>query len=369
MPVPSNRLDLIYFKYKREFDEKAVSVLSSNRYILGPELEAFEREFAAASGARRCVGVACGLDALKIAMHVAGVGPGDEVIVQANTFIAGPLAVSANGATPVFVDVGEDFAMSPSETERAITPATKAVLVTHLFGLPTPMEPFVGLCEKHGLALIEDCAQAHGSKYKGRPVGTFGHAGCFSFYPTKTLGGFGDGGGIITDLDDLADRATVYRNYGSEKKYYNREQGVNSRLDELQAGLLRVKLKHFDELLAERAALAGRYLAGINNPLIRLPSPAPGSECAWHQFVIRCGTRDRLAQYLRDAGIGTEIHFPVPVHLSEAYKELLGRTGKLPVAERLAGEILSLPFFNGLTYDEQSRVIKALNAYQTDPTI
>ncbi len=361
--IPSNTLHPLFERHQKEYEQKALDVLRSGFYIMGEELAAFEKEFAAYCGAKYCVGVASGLDALWIAMHLLGIGAGNEVIVQGNTFIAGVMGISKTGATPVFAEPDGHFAMDPSRLEALLTPRTKAVLVTHLYGMMTPMEPFVSFCEKHGLRLIEDCAQAHGAKYGGKSAGSFGDAGCFSFYPTKNLGCFGDGGAIVTDDKTLAEKIRIFRNYGSEKKYYNSVAGTNSRLDELQAGLLRVRLGHMDELNDEKNRIAGRYFAGIRNRKILLPSPAEDTENVWHQFVIRCEERDRLQQFLADRGIGTMIHYPVPPHLSGAYAHLGLGPGSLPVTERLADTVLSLPSFIGLTEEDQTYIIDAVNAF------
>lgn len=364
MQIPANRLDLTFQRHRAEYEEKALAVLRSGWYVLGEENSAFEREFSAFLGGGYIVGVGCGLDALTIALHVLGIGPGDEVVVQANTFIATVLAVTRNGAIPVFSEPDDRFAMDPEQVEKKITHRTKAVLVTHLYGMMTPMEGIRSVCDRHGLRLVEDCAQAHGCAWKGKKAGLFGDAGCFSFYPTKNLGAFGDGGAVAVRDEKLAQRIRSYRNYGSDRPYHNAEAGVNSRLDELQAGLLRVRLSHLEEYNREKRTIAERYLQEIRNPEILLPKQAEGAENVWHQFVIRCDQRDALRACLQEKGIGTAIHYPVPPHLSEAYRSLGLKKGALPVAEKLADTVLSLPSYFGLTREEQTCVIHALNTFR-----
>ena len=359
-----NRLDRTFAMHQREYEEKAVEVLRSGYYIQGKETLAFETEFADYLGGGYVEGVACGLDAIRIALRLLGVGPGEEVIVQANTYIAGVLAILQNGATPVFADADDGFCFSARSIETAITKKTKAVLVTHLYGMMTPMEPIVSLCRERGLLLIEDAAQAHGAEYRGQKAGTFGDAGCFSFYPTKNLGCFGDGGAIFVKDPALAKQINIYKNYGSEKKYRNAMVGVNSRLDELQAGLLRVRLRHLEEITALKTEAAAYYAANIRNPAVALPCPAPETRCVWHQYVIRCETRDELAAHLREREIQTDIHYPIPPHLSEACRSLGKNEGDLPLAEQLAKTVLSLPLYVGITRAEQDQVIRALNDYR-----
>lgn len=367
MEIMANRLDRLYQRHQTEYEEKAVEVLRSGFYILGNETAQFEKEFAAYLGGGFVAGVGCGLDALSISLHLLGIGPGDEVIVQGNTFIATALAVSHNGAVPVFAEPEDGFCLTRSGIEKAITEKTKAVIVTHLYGMATPMEPIVSLCRERGLRLIEDAAQSHGASWQGRMAGTFGDAGCFSFYPTKNLGAFGDGGAVFVKDPALYEAVRTYRNYGSEKRYRNAMAGVNSRLDELQAGLLRVKLRHLEELTEEKRALAEGYSRGIHNPFISLPCPAPDTVCVWHQYVVRCDTRDGLAAYLLKRGIHTDIHYPIPPHLSEAFRFLGKKKGDLPLTERLADTVLSLPIYAGMTKEEQDFVIRALNDYRPIP--
>lgn len=362
--IMPNRLDRGFYMYQEEFERKAVEVLRSGWYVLGNEVSQFEKEFASYVGSRHCVGLASGLDALWIAFRVLGIGKGDEVIVQGNTYIASVMGITINGATPVFVEPDEYFNMDASKIEEKITERTKAVLVVHLYGQASNMGPIAELCRRRGLRLVEDCAQSHGAKFNGRTTGTFGDIGCFSFYPSKNLGAFGDAGAITTDDDALANAVRVFRNYGSERRYYNKVVGANSRLDELQAGLLRVRLSHLDELAAEKQRVCTRYLRELHNDRILLPKVRDGATHIWHQFVIRCGERDALIKYLDEKGIGTIIHYPIPPHLSEAYSYLGMKEGSLPVTERYANEVLSIPLYNGMTDGEQTRVIEAINGFR-----
>lgn len=364
MKISTNRMDLGFFKYQKEFEEKALEVLRSGRYILGGEVEAFEREFAAYTGAKYCVGLASGLDALWIAVRLLGIGKGDEVIVQGNTYIASVMGITINGATPVFVEPDEYYAIDADKIERAITKKTKAIMVVHLYGVAADMSKIVALCKKYGLKLIEDCAQSHGALHNGKMTGTFGDVGCFSFYPTKNLGAFGDAGAVVVNDENLAKEFKIFRNYGSEKRYYNKVVGANSRLDELQAGLLRVRLKHIAEITAEKTEIARKYTAGIKNPLLVLPAVPQDSTSVWHQYVIRCEKREALMQYLADRGIGTLIHYPIPPHLSEAYAYLNIAKGTLPITEKYADTVLSLPMYNGMTDEDQKYVIDCLNAFE-----
>lgn len=363
MKIMPNRMDRGFYRYQEEFEAKALEVLRSGWYVLGKEVKSFEEEFAAYTGAKYCVGLASGLDALWLAFRVLGIGLGDEVIVQGNTYIASVMGITINGATPVFVEPDDYYEIDPAKIEEKITNRTKAVLVVHLYGQATNMEPIVKLCRRRGLYLVEDCAQSHGACFQGKMTGTFGDIGCFSFYPSKNLGAFGDGGAIVTDDERIAADMRVLRNYGSEKRYYNKVVGTNSRLDEIQAGLLRVRLSHMDELTKEKQEIAKRYLAEIHNEKIRLPETIDGASHVYHQFVIRCRERDALIEYLNGLEIGTIIHYPIPPHLAEAYAYLGFKEGAFPITERLAKEVLSIPMYNGMTKEEQSYVIDALNAF------
>lgn len=361
--IMPNRMDRGFYKYQNEFEDKAIEVLRSGWYVLGNEVKSFEEEFASYLGVNHCVGLASGLDALWIAFRLLGIGVGDEVIVQANTYIASVMGITINGATPVFVEPDEYFSIDASAIEEKITDKTKAVLVVHLYGQSADMGAIVDICKKHHLRLVEDCAQSHGSTFNRKMTGTFGDIGCFSFYPSKNLGAFGDGGAIITNDATIAENARIFRNYGSEKRYYNKVVGANSRLDEIQAGLLRVRLTHLDELTEEKKKISERYLREIKNPKITLPLIRENTSHIWHQFVIRSEERDRLAAYLDQNGVGTIIHYPIPPHLSEAYSYLGVQEGSLPITEHYAKTVLSIPLYNGMTEEEQSYVIDLLNRF------
>ncbi len=363
MEIMPNRLDRIFFRYQDELEAKAIEVLRSGWYVLGKEVDNFEREFSSYLGARHCVGVASGLDALWIALRILGIGNGDEVIVQGNTYIASVMGITINGATPVFVEPDEYFNIDASKIEEKITEKTKAILVVHLYGQASNMKPIVNICKKYHLRLVEDCAQSHGTKFEGQMTGTFGDIGCFSFYPSKNLGAFGDAGAIVTNDDQIAEDVRVFRNYGSEKRYYNKVVGANSRLDEMQAGFLRVRLEHLDEVIRERKTICEGYLDRLHNDKIILPAIREGATSTWHQFVIRSEKRDELVRYLDAKGIGTIIHYPIPPHLSEAYQYLGLGEGSLPTTEKYAQTVLSLPLYNGMTEEEQEFVIRAVNDF------
>ena len=358
-----NRLDRGFYMYQSEFENKAIEVLRSGWYVLGNEVKSFEEEFATYTGAKYCVGLASGLDALWIAFRILGIGAGDEVIVQGNTYIASVMGITINGATPVFVEPDEYFNIDASKIEEKITDKTKAILVVHLYGQASNMAPVMELCKKYDLRLVEDCAQAHGAKFNGQQVGTFGDIGWFSFYPSKNLGAFGDAGAIVTNDETIANETRIFRNYGSEKRYYNKVVGANSRLDELQAGLLRVRLKHLDELAEEKRRFCEKYLRELRNDKIELPGTREGATHIWHQFVVRCKDRDKLMAYLDENQIGTIIHYPIPPHLSEAYSYLGVKEGSLPVTEEYAKTVLSIPLYNGMTDEEQDYVIEKINEF------
>ena len=348
--------------YRAEYEAAALRVLRSGWYILGSELENFEREFAEYLGAKFCVGVNSGLDALTLTLRALEIGAGAEVIVPANTYIATALAVTANGAVPVFVEPDDFYNLDAEKISAAVTEKTRAIIAVHLYGQAAAMDKICAVAEKFNLQLVEDCAQSHGAKFRGKLTGTFG-AGCFSFYPTKNLGAFGDGGAVVTDDENLARKIKMLRNYGSEIKYRNKITGVNSRLDEIQAALLRVKLRHLDELTAERRNIARRYLAEIKNPKIILPKILSGAEHVWHQFVVRTENRDAFQKYLARENIQTVIHYPIPPHLAECYAGLGFKRGDFPVAEKFASEVLSLPLFNGMTAAEIGYVVEILNKF------
>ena len=364
MNILANDLKRQYELFASEFEQKALEVLRRGWYILGEEVSGFEREFAGWIGADHCVGLGSGLDALWISFRLLGIGPGDEVIVSSNAYIACVMGITMNGALPVFIESDQYYNMDPSRIEAAVTPRTKAILAVHLFGQSCDMTEVMRVAEKYGLKVVEDCAQSHGNHWHGKTVGTFGDVACFSFYPTKGCGAFGDAGAVVTNDEALANKFRIFRNYGSEKKYYNSMVGTNSRLDELQAGLLRVRLRHMAELNAERSRLAERYNALIRNPLIRTPAVRPGADCVWHQYVIRTNHRPALIEYLKKHEIGSIIHYPIPPYLSEAYEYLGIPRGSFPYTEQAADEVLSLPIYNGLTTEEQDHVIDILNSFR-----
>jgi dTDP-4-amino-4,6-dideoxygalactose transaminase len=361
--VPFLELRSSTLELREELEEASRRVLRSGSYVLGPEVEAFEHEFAAYCGSAHCVGVANGLEALALILIAAGVGPGAEVLVPSNTYIATWLAVSWVGARPVPVEPREDtHNIDPHLIEAAITPRTRAIIPVHLYGQPVDWAPLKAVADRHELMVVEDAAHAHGATYRSRRCGALGHAAAFSFYPTKNLGAYGDAGAVTTDDEQLAERLRLLRNYGSPSKYENAVKGWNSRLDELQAALLRVRLRHLDAWNTRRADHATHYherLAHVDDPDLILPRVAPGTEPVWHQFVIRHPRRDALASTLAERGIGTLIHYPIPPHRSEAYAELASELGPLPIAERLAAEVLSLPI--GPELSEQA-VITAADA-------
>lgn len=357
-------MDYGFQKYQQEFEEKALSVLRSGGYVLGNEVKTFEERFAEYTGASYCVGLASGLDALWIGCKMLGIGPGDEVIVQANTYIASVMGISMNGATPIFTEPDEYFQIDADKIEEKITEKTKAIMVVHLYGHVADMDKIVSLCKKYNLKLIEDCAQSHGATYKGKMTGTFGDVGCFSFYPSKNLGAFGDAGALVTNDPKIAEETRIYRNYGSEKRYYNKVVGANSRLDELQAGLLNVRLSHMDEITEERKRLCANYTNKLCNPSIYLPKERENTSTVWHQYVIRCDRREELIAYLNEKQIGTIIHYPIPPHLSEAYQYLGHKKGEFPITENYADTVLSIPLYNGMTEEEQQYVIDAINAFK-----
>lgn len=363
MKIMPNRLDRGFQLYQQEFEDKAIEVLRSGWYVLGNEVKSFEQEFADYVGAKYCVGLASGLDALWMAFRVLGIGAGDEVIVQGNTYIASVMGITMNGATPVFVEPNKYYNIDTTKIEEKITDKTKAILVVHLYGQASKMDDVMKLAKKYNLKVVEDCAQSHGAKYNGQTTGTFGDIGCFSFYPSKNVGAFGDGGAIVTNDEKIAEDMRVYRNYGSEKRYYNKVVGANSRLDEMQAGLLRVRLSHITELTDERMRLCDRYLKEIHNDSIALPEIQDGATTVWHQFVIRTNRRDELIDYLNEKDIGSIIHYPIPPHLSEAYSYLGMSEGDLPITESCANEVLSIPLYNGMLEEEQDYVIQAVNEF------
>jgi len=358
-------LDFIqpYEDLKVELDEAYLRFMRSAWYVLGREVEAFEREFAEYCGVAHCVGVGNGLEALHLTLRACGIGENDEVIVPSNTYIATWLAVSYAGATPIPVEPDpRTFNIDPARIEAAITRRTKAIMPVHLYGQPADMDPIMTIAQKHKLRVIEDNAQAQGARYKGRRTGSLGDAAGNSFYPGKNLGAYGEAGAVTTNDKELANKIRVLRNYGSQKKYYNEVKGYNSRLDELQAAFLRVKLKKLDQWNARRRGVAGQYLAGMSGlPGLTLPFVPAWSEPVWHLFVIRHSQRDALQQRLTEAEIGTLIHYPVPPHLSGAYAGAGWERGAFPIAEELANSVLSLPMGPHLSREQSGYVVKEIH--------
>jgi dTDP-4-amino-4,6-dideoxygalactose transaminase len=357
--VPFLDLNRPYEELKAELDEAYFHVMRSGCYILGREVEAFEREFADYCGAQHCVGVGNGLEALHLILRAYGIGSGDEVIVPSNTYIATWLAVSYAGARPVPVEPDpETFNINPARIETSITGRTRAIMPVHLYGQPADMDAINELARRHGLKVIEDNAQAQGARYKGRRTGSLGDAAGSSFYPGKNLGAFGDAGAVTTNDAQLADRVRALRNYGSVKKYYNDYQGFNSRLDELQAAFLRVKLKRLDEWNDRRRAIARHYQAELPRSGLGLPAAPAWTEPVWHLFVVRHTERDAFQQKLAEEGVGTLIHYPVPPHFSGAYAEMRKGRGAFPIAEDLAATVLSLPMGPHLTLTQAEAVVE-----------
>jgi len=363
--VPFLDLKAPYRELRAEMDEAARRVMESGWFILGEEVEAFEREFAELCGARHCVGVANGLDALHLVLRAMGIGEGDEVIVPSNTFVATWLAVSYAGATPVAVEPDpRTFNLDPERVEEAVTPRTRAVMPVHLYGRPAEMDAIGEVAARRGLRVVEDAAQAQGARYRGRRAGSLADAAGFSFYPGKNLGALGDAGAVTTDDERLAAELRRLRNYGSTVKYRHEVRGVNSRLDELQAALLRVKLRRLDEWNARRARVARRYLGELEGvPDLALPSAPADAEHVWHLFVVRHPERDALREHLERAGVGTLIHYPLPPHRQPAYAALSLPEGSLPVAERMAREVLSLPLGPHLSDAEVDHVVAAVSSF------
>lgn len=364
MKVNFNQLDRGYLKYKEEYDKAAIDTLTSGNYILGEQCKQFENNFKSYIGTEYCVGLNSGLDALILSFRALNLTSGDEVIVPANTYIASVLAVTENDLTPIFVEPDEYYNLNVLEIERNITERTRAILVVHLYGQSADMAEIDRIAKKYNLYVVEDCAQSHGALFNGKATGNWGDIGCFSFYPTKNLGAFGDAGAITTNNEALFQSIKLLRNYGSIVKYENEIQGVNSRLDEMQAALLNVKLKHFDSLSQDRIALAERYLREIDNPWIIKPRIKIGATHIWHLFVIRSERRVGLIQHLEDSGIKTAIHYPIPPHLSKAYDNLGYKKGDFKITELYADTLLSLPLYDGMSELEQSYVIEVLNAFK-----
>jgi dTDP-4-amino-4,6-dideoxygalactose transaminase len=363
--IPFLDMKSVYTELKPELDAAYARVMESGWFVLGKEVEAFEQEYAAFCGTRHCVGLGNGLEALELTLRAWGIGSGDEVIVPSNTYIATWLAVSAVGATVMPVEptpAGPNI--DPERIAAAITPRTRVIMPVHLYGEPADMDAIVALGERHGLKVIEDVAQAQGAKVRGRRTGSLGTAGAHSFFPTKNIGAFGDGGAVTTDDAKLADRLRAMRNYGSTVKYVNVERGYNSRLDELQAAFLRVKLRKLDEWNDRRRVLAARYadrLAGV--PGLGLPRVPQWAEPVWHLYVVRTHRRVELMDALNKAGIGSLVHYPIPPHLQQAYEDLRLPKGAFPLAETLADTVLSLPIGPHVSLESIDEIAAAVRSY------
>lgn len=362
-PVGLLDLHAQFATVRDEVLEAIREVAESTAYVLGPKVAEFECNFARYMGAKHCVGVNSGTSALHLALICAGVGPGDEVITVPMTFIATCWAVSYVGATPVFVDVDPvTFTMDPAQVESRITPRTKAILPVHLYGQPADMGPLVKISERYGIPIIEDAAQAHGAQYQGHPVGSFGLAGCFSFYPGKNLGAYGEAGAVVTNDDAVATRLRALRDHAQSTRYHHEEIGFNYRMDAFQGAVLNVKMKHTERWTEQRRLLAARY----SELLESVPVERPEEECdrrhVWHLYVIRHPQRDRICEQLKARGIGVGLHYPIPVHLQNAYRHLQHQPGDFPVSERLANDCLTLPLFPEMTTAQQDRVVEALRA-------
>jgi dTDP-4-amino-4,6-dideoxygalactose transaminase len=362
MNVPFLDLKAPYAELQSEIDQAVQRVLDSGWYILGSELDTFEQKFARYCGAKHCIGVGNGLDALQLILRGYGIGSGDEVLVPTNTFIATWLAVSAVGATPVPVEpLAGTYNMDPARLEGAISARTKAIMPVDLYGQPADMDAIVTFARQHGLRIIEDAAQAHGARYRGRLAGTLGDAAGFSFYPGKNLGALGDAGAIVTDDDELAEQVRLLRNYGSRIKYQHDIRGSNSRLDPFQAAILSVKLDHLDEWNARRRALSRFYLDSLQDTALLLPEVPAWADPVWHLFVVRTDDRVRLQRELKAMQIDTLIHYPSPPHLQAAYNDLGYRAGDFPIAESLAETVLSLPMGPHLCHDQAEYVVEAIH--------
>jgi dTDP-4-amino-4,6-dideoxygalactose transaminase len=361
--IPALDMKAPYRELKPELDAAYARFMESGWYVLGEETLAFETEYASYCGVPHCVGVSNGLDALHLALRAFGVGPGDEVIVPSNTYIATWLAVTYAGATPIQVEPDRNtFNINPARIESAVTPRTRAIMPVHLYGQPADMDPIMQIADRHGLKVIEDNAQAQGARYKGRRTGGLGHAAAHSFYPGKNLGAMGEAGAVTTADPAIAEKIRVLRNYGSQVKYHNQYKGYNNRIDELQAAFLRVKLRHLDDWNDRRCQRAEQYLEGLRDCAgIILPPVPDWADPVWHQFVIRLADRDAVQQRLTAAGIGTLVHYPIPPHLSQAYADLgLGR-GRFPIAEEMAATVLSLPMGPHLSSEDTAKVVEALH--------
>ena len=365
MKIPFVTFKPLEAELDKELRDAFNRVFTRSWYIEGAEDEAFEKAFAEYCDSKYCVGVGNGLDALFLALKALGVGDGDEVIVPSNTYIATALAVTYVGATPVFVEPDiRTFNIDPSRIEEKITDKTKAIMPVHLYGQPCDMDPILAIAKKHNLYIIEDCAQAHGATYKRKVIGSFGDVAGFSFYPGKNLGALGDAGAILTNKKELANKIRALGNYGSDYKYHHIYKGNNSRLDEMQAAFLAAKLPHLNKMNEERRRIAQMYMDGINNPEVILPYVPEDMVPVWHIFGVRCKRRDELEKFLDAAGIGTNKHYPIPMHLQECYGDLGFKEGDFPIAEEISATELSLPMYYGMTDEEVQYVIDKVNEFK-----
>ena len=365
MKIPFVSFKPMERELNKELREAFDRVFERSWYIEGKEDEEFEIAFAQYCDSKYCVGVGNGLDALMLALKALDVKQGDEVIVPSNTYIATALAVTYVGATPIFVEPDiRTFNINPNNIEEAITEKTKAIMPVHLYGQACDMDPIMEIAKKHNLYVIEDCAQAHGATYKGKVIGSFGNVAGFSFYPGKNLGALGDAGATVTNDEELAKKVRALGNYGSDYKYHHIMQGNNSRLDELQAAFLSAKLVQLPRMNEERRRIADMYLEGINNPEVILPYVPEYAVPVWHIFGIRCNRRDELEKFLNDAGIGTNKHYPIPMHLQECYKDLGFKEGDFPIAEEISATELSIPMYYGMTDEEVQYIINKINEFK-----
>jgi len=358
--IPFNQLKPLHDQLADEVLEAMRRVADSGWYILGPEVKAFEQEFADYHGVPYAVGVANGTDAIELALLAGGIGAGDEVITVAHTAMATVTAIESTGATPILVDIDpQTYTLDPEKARMAITDKTRAILVVHIYGQPADLDALKAITDEHDILLIEDCAQAHGALYKGKKVGTIGHMGTFSFYPTKNMGAYGDGGAVITRDENYAERLSELRNYGQTTRYRHQSRGTNSRLDEMQAAILRVKLKHLDHHNQRRRDIAKLYDENLQG--VVLPHVRDSVRPVYHLYVIRDDNRDSLMSDLKERGVGTLIHYPIPIHRQQSHKDLGMGEGSLPVTEKMVSEIVSLPMYIGLTDDEVMTVYTTIN--------
>ena len=362
MKIPMLDLSAQYKEIKPEIDGAVQRVLDSGWFVLGKECEAFEQEFAKYNGSKYAIGVGSGTEALHLALRALNIRKGDEVITVSNTAIPTISAISLTGATPVFVDIDpESYTLDPKKLEQAITARTKAILPVHLFGQSADMDPILEIANKHHIPVIEDCAQSQGATYKNKKTGNFGIIGCFSFYPSKNLGAYGDAGLITTNDEKIKEKLLMLRNYGQKDRYIHAEKGTNSRLDEIQAAILRVKLKHLDKYNERRRSLANIYKKELKN--IITPKEMGYANHVYHLYVIRTQNRDQLMHYLREHGVGTQIHYPIPAHMQEAYQNLEIKEGSFPISESYSKEIVSLPLFPELSEEQVLHITKLINEF------